>query len=350
MNTLTPELHYPFEETLPEPGTTFEVAPGVRWLRMPLPFELNHINLWLLADEMDGVKGWTVVDCGIDNPTTRAHWETIFNNELQGLPILRVIATHMHPDHLGLAHWFCERWGVNLWISAAEYLSAAKATQKAEPASLQNATDFCSQNGLTNQKAVEHMHYRAAFYSKLTPRVPPRYVRLHAGDVITIGSDRWRCIPGFGHSPEHMALSCESRHLLIGGDMMLPRISTNVSVYETEPLSNPVQQFLDSIDLFKPLSAETLTLPAHGKPFQGLHHRIEQLHEHHQERLAELEEACRENALCGIDAIPILFKRNLDDHQMTFAFGEAVAHLHALWYRGRVKRAKEPDGIYRFSA
>ena len=348
MNAAEQTLHYPFQETLPEVGTTLEIAPGLRWLRMPLPFVLDHINLWLLADEIDGVKGWTVVDCGIDDKSTRGHWETIFANELQGLPILRIIATHMHPDHLGLAHWLCERWGVNLWISATEYLAAVKTTHSADEASLANATDFCHRHGLTDQKAIQHMHYRNAFFAKLAPKLPAYYVRLQEGDTITIGGDRWRCISGFGHSPEHMALACEERNLLIGGDMMLPRVSTNVSVYETEPLSNPVQQFLDSIDKFSALSTETLTLPAHGKPFIGLHQRIQQLHQHHQERLADLEAACKQQALCAVEALGVLFKRQLDDHQLSFAFGEAIAHLHALWYAARVQRFKGPDGVYRF--
>ena len=350
MNSSKQTLVYPLGDHLPEVGATLEVAPGVRWLRMPLPFELDHINLWLLADELNGVQGWTVVDCGIDDANTRAHWETLFATALEGRPILRVIATHMHPDHLGLAHWLCARWQVPLWISAAEYLAAAKATHSPDAASLQNASDFCRSHGLSDQKAIEHMHYRNAFYAQLTPRVPPCYVRLQAGDTLTIGGARWRCIGGFGHSPEHMALACEERGLLIGGDMMLPRISTNVSVYETEPLSNPVQQFLDSIDQLAPLAEETLTLPSHGKPFRGLHHRIQQLHQHHQERLAELEQACAERALCAVDALGILFKRPLDDHQLTFAFGEAVAHLHALWYAHRVERQKDSIGVFRFKS
>src|SRR5688572_10153468 len=134
MNLLERELQYPFGDTLPAPGETFEVAPGVRWIRMALPFALDHINLWLLRDALDGVEGWTIVDCGVANDGTRALWQQVFDNELQGLPVLRVIVTHMHPDHIGLAHWLCERWttaahACRLWISATDWNAARVANQ-----------------------------------------------------------------------------------------------------------------------------------------------------------------------------------------------------------------------------
>lgn len=127
MNALEHQLDYPFADTLPPAGETVEIAPGVRWLRMPLPFSLDHINLWLLRDEIDGQAGWTVVDCGIASDAIRSHWEQIFDTQLEGLPVLRVIVTHCHPDHFGLANWICEggdraRWKVRLWMTLGEYL------------------------------------------------------------------------------------------------------------------------------------------------------------------------------------------------------------------------------------
>ena len=169
------------------------------------------------------------------------------------------------------------------------------------------------------------------------------------GDLLSIGQQSWRCISGYGHSPEHISLYCETLGVLIGGDMMLPRISTNVSVYEQEPEANALQLFLDSIDRFASLNANTLTLPSHGKPFTGLHERIRQLHEHHRERLDEVMEACTAKPCSAADVMPILFKRALDLHQTTFAMGESIAHLHMLWYQGRLLRSLQA-GVYRFSA
>ena len=182
------------------------------------------------------------------------------------------------------------------------------------------------------------------------PLVPRQYRRMMDGDSLTIGARQWRCISGYGHAPEHISLYCKEIKVLIGGDMMLPRISTNVSVYDQEPESNSLKQFLDSIDKFRSLDAQTLTLPAHGKPFTGLYERIQQLHDHHRDRLAEVMQACAGAPCSAADILPVLFKRALDLHQTTFAMGEAVAHLHALWFEGRLQRSLSADGVYRFYA
>jgi glyoxylase-like metal-dependent hydrolase (beta-lactamase superfamily II) len=356
MNELERRLTYPFGDQLPEPGASLEVAPGVRWIRMSLPFALNHINLWLLRDELersDGgglAQGWTAVDCCIDRPEARSQWEQVIANELQGLPILRVIATHMHPDHLGLAHWLCERFDARLWISSTDYHLASIGTRETSGWGGAAAAAFLASHGLTDPVAVAGVAQRASYYSGLVPALPKKYRRMQGGDMIRIGGKQWRCISGYGHAPEHISLHCEDLNLLIGGDMMLPRISTNVSVFESEPESDPLRQFLDSIDKFRPLRADTLTLPSHGKPFRGLHERIEQLHAHHRERLDEVMRFCSQQAGNAHEMLPLLFKRTLDLHETTFAMGESIAHLHKLWFAGKLQRRLHDDGIYRFAA
>ncbi len=346
---LEKQLHYPLGDTLPPPGAAVVVAPGVKWLRMALPFALNHINLWLLRDEIDGRPGWSVVDCCISSESAKAQWEQVFAHELEGLPILRVIVTHMHPDHIGLAHWLCERWQVRLWISAPDYCLARIGTQGPTGFGGDAAATFFAAHGLNDPDSVEKIRGRANYFPTLVPSVPRQYRRLLDGDRLTIGARQWRCISGYGHAPEHISLYCQETGVLIGGDMMLPRISTNVSVYEQEPESNPLQQFLDSIDKFRSLAADTLTLPAHGKPFTGLYQRIEQLHEHHRDRLAEVMQACSSRPCSAADMLPVLFKRALDLHQTTFAMGESIAHLHLLWFEGRLQRSLGADGVYRFA-
>ncbi|MFM6991743.1 MAG: MBL fold metallo-hydrolase [Rhodoferax sp.] len=354
MNELESQLHYPLGDTLPDEGRCIEVAPGIKWIRMALPFALNHINLWLLRDALDTdngrVEGWSVVDCCISRPESKAQWESIFANELDGMPILRVIATHMHPDHIGLAHWLCERWKVDLWISATDYQVARMACMGDNGFGGERSAAYFAQHGLNDPESVASIRARTNYFPSLVPSMPESYHRMMDGTVLHIGGRQWRCISGYGHAPEHIALYCDELQVLIGGDIMLPRISTNVSVYEQEPEANALKLFLDSIDKFRALPESTLTLPAHGKPFTGLHTRITQLHEHHRERIKEVLQACADKACSARDIVPVMFKRELDLHQMTFAMGESVAHLHLLWFEGKLKRRLGEDGVYRFHA
>jgi glyoxylase-like metal-dependent hydrolase (beta-lactamase superfamily II) len=350
MNELEKQLHYPLGEALPAPGTCLEVAPGVKWVRMSLPFVLNHINLWLLRDNYQGVEGWSIVDCCIHHEEAKAQWETLFAKELEGLPVLRVIVTHMHPDHIGLAHWLCERWNAPLFISTTDFLVATIACSGSDTFSGERTVAFYAQHGLNDAETAHKLLERKPYFTTLVPSVPYSYHRLLDGARLQIGAHNWRLISGYGHAPEHISLYCEELKVLIGGDMMLPRISTNVSVYEQEPEADSLRLFLSSIDRFAPLPADTLVLPSHGKPFTGLHTRIAQLHDHHRDRLAEVLQACTEKPCSAADVLPVLFKRPLDFHQLTFALGEAVAHLHALWHGGTVQRVLGADGVYRFNA
>ncbi len=342
-------LHYPLTDQLPPRGGSIELVPGVKWLRMALPFALDHINLWLLRDRIDGRDGWTVVDTCIDHPEPRADWEQVFAHELQGLPVLRVIVTHMHPDHVGLAHWLCERWQAPLWMSGTDYQTARYACQVVNSFGGERLADYFRSHGMTDAADLEQIRSRKRYYSGLVPALPPSYVRLMDCMTLTIGGQAWRCIAGYGHAPEHMALYCEALNVLISGDMVLPRISTNVSVYEMEPEADALTLFLDSIDRFLPLPDDVLVLPSHGKPFVGLHERLRQLRDHHRDRLAEVMDAAREKPVSAYDVLPVLFKRPLDLHQTTFALGEAVAHLHRLWFAGQLRRERDALGIWRFA-
>ena len=353
MNALESQLDYPFGDTIPERGTVFEVAPGVLWVRMGLPFALDHINLWLLRDEDDGRQGWTIVDCGIDNAETHAAWERIFASSLGGLPVLRVIATHMHPDHIGSANWLCERWNVRLWISATDFNVARLASSASAGFGGPLSAAFMARHGMAaDPEAVGQVGARSNYYKSLVPAVPESYRRLLDGAEVAIGAGAarsdWRLHAGYGHAPEHMALHSAARGVLISGDMVLPRISTNVSVTDIEPESDALTLYLDSIERMRSIPADVLVLPSHGKPFKGLHTRIDQLQAHHAERFEEVLEACTRAPRTAFELVPVLFKRKLDLHQMTFAMGESIAHCHALWLSGRLERRIE-DGIVRFA-
>lgn len=353
MSEATQALHYPFGEVMPEAGQLMQVAQGVYWLRMPLPFALNHINLWMLRDEVEGRSGWTIIDTGVASQEIKAHWERIFAEALDGLPILRVVVTHMHPDHVGLAGWICDKWQVPLYMTMSDFLMAKYWTLPDPDGELAGgpngraAAAHFAKHGLTDSKAQAQIAERARYFPSLVSALPNHFHRLLDGVALTMGGNKWQVIVGYGHAPEHASLYCEALGVLISGDMVLPRISTNVSVFDVEPEANPLTLFLNSLNAYQDLAPETLVLPSHGLPFTGLHERIAQLRSHHHDRLQDTYAACKEG-LTAAELVPVLFKRQLDIHQLSFAMGEAIAHLHALWYEGRLRRKYGADGVYRF--
>jgi len=351
MNPNEHQLQYPWGDTQPEPGRALEVAPGVKWVRLPLPFALDHINVWLLRDHVDGRDGWTIVDCGVSREPVRELWEQVFEHALEGLPVLRVLVTHMHPDHVGLADWLCRRWEAPLWMSMTDYALACLWSARKDGAGPNGeaAVRHFARHGLADPEAQEKIRQRAGYYPDLVPSMPARYVRMLHGDAVRIGAHDWEVIVGYGHAPEHVSLYSAAHRVLISGDMVLPRISTNISVFDYEPESNPLPLYLRSLDRYAGLPAETLVLPSHGRPFRGLHERIAQQHQHHADRLAEVLAACAQPR-STTDIVPVLFRRQLDLHQLTFAMGEALAHLHALYFDGKLTRSTGDDGVVRFVA
>ena len=347
MNPLESQLAYPFGDTIPTPGSLHEIVPGLRWARMPLPFALDHINLWLLADEHDSQQGWALIDCGAATDATRAAWEQVLVEGLAGEPLVRVFATHCHPDHVGLSGWLCERFKAPFWTTTGEFAVARMMAAALPGVDGPSAIPHFERHGLTDPAMLEQMRSRRNYYPSLVPTVPASYTRLQDGQQVRIGRYDWRVITGFGHSPEHASLYCEALKVLVSGDMVLPRISTNVSVFAVEPEGNPLQLYLDSLGKFADLPEDTLVLPAHGKPFRGLHTRIAQLRAHHEARLAEVVAACEEPK-SAVDIVPIMFRRQLDAHQLSFALGEALAHLHKLWKDGVLLRNNNMAGVIRF--
>jgi glyoxylase-like metal-dependent hydrolase (beta-lactamase superfamily II) len=332
-------LDYPFPE-VPAPGTTLEVAPRIHWLSMPLPFQLDHINLWMLEDE----GGWTIVDTGIGNAETRALWEKIIQK-----PVKRVIVTHYHPDHAGNAAWLCKRYGAELWMTQGEYLTAHAVRTSSAGYTTDAVLEVFRKNGLDDERAARMRGPRNR-YAELVPEFPLSYRRIIEADEISIAKNRWRAIVGHGHAPEHLSLFSKALNTVIAGDMLLSTISTNVSVWSIDPQGDPLRLFLDSIARYRELPDDVLVLPSHGKPFRGAHRRVEALEKHHRDRLHELVESLLEKPKSAGELLGVLFRRPLDTHQTFFAMGEAIAHLHYLYYAGRAKRALGVDGIMRYAA
>ena len=332
-------LEYPFPE-IPAPGTTREVAPGIHWLSMPLPFQLDHINLWLIEEE----SGWTVVDTGIGNAQTRGLWEKI----LEGKKVTRVIVTHYHPDHAGNAAWLCQRSGAALWMTQGEYLTAHAVRTSTAGYTADAVLAVFRKNGLDEKRAAAMAGGRNR-YAALVPEFPFSYRRIIEGDEVPIGRHRWRAIIGHGHAPEHLSLFSKAANVLIAGDMLLSTISTNVSVWSIDPEGDPLRLFLDSVARYRDLPEDVLVLPSHGKPFRGAHRRVLELEKHHQARFADLEGELKKKPQSACELLGVLFRRPLDAHQTFFAMGEAIAHLHYLYYAGRARRAVDPDGIMRYA-
>ena len=335
-------LHYPFPE-VPAPGATLEVAPGVRWLSMPLPFQLDHINLWLVEDG----AGATVVDTGIGNAQTRALWDQVIGKTR----IERVILMHYHPDHAGNADWLSRRDGAQMWTTQGEYLTAHAVRASSAGYTAEAVLKVFGANGLDAERLKGMAAMRGNNrYAELVPEFPHAYRRIIENDRIRIGAHEWVAMIGHGHAPEHLSLYSRELNAVIAGDMLLSTISTNVSVWSIDPEGDPLRLFLDSIARYRDLPEDVLVLPSHGRPFRGAHRRVAQLEQHHAGKFELLSQALRGRPQSAGDLLEVLFpRRKLDLHQTFFAMGEAIAHLHYLYYAGRATRELGGDGIMRYA-
>lgn len=332
-------LSYPFDEP-PDPGGTREIAPGIFWLRMPLPMGLNHINLWLIRE----VDGWTVVDAGIGSADVERVWLDVIAEVLAPLTVKRVICTHLHPDHVGMAGWLVERFGCQLWMTRLEYLTCRVLIADGSREPPAEALDFYAAMGF-GQPLLDHYTSRFGAFRELIGSFPERYRAIEAGEEIELGGRHWRALIGRGHSPEHLCLHCPQLGLLISGDQILPRISSNVSVHPTEPDADPLSQWLASLAAIgRQVPAQTLVLPSHNEPFGGLHARLDQLIAMHEQRLGKLLEALGEPRTV-VEVLPVLFHKPLSGDLLILAAGEAVAHLNCLMHRGQLVRTRNDSGV-----
>lgn len=337
-------LTYPLGEA-PAPGTAVAAARGVLWLRSPLPMALNHVNLYALRD----ADGWVVVDTGMDTSVSREGWEAALAGPLEGRPITRVICTHMHPDHLGLAGWLCERFAAPLLMSRLEYVTGRMLVADTGRPAPQEGIDFFRSTGWD---AEQLERYRTEFgrFGQAVHPLPQAFQRLSEGDVLTIGADDWTVVVGSGHSPEHVCLWRRSDGVFIAGDQILPRISSNVSVWPTEPLQDPLDDWMRALDRLEALLPETtLVLPSHGEPFLGVGERLRALRRGHELALTRLERRLAEPRR-AIDVFPSLFARPIGDGLLGMATGESVAHLNYLAGQGRARRETDADGVVWWTA
>jgi glyoxylase-like metal-dependent hydrolase (beta-lactamase superfamily II) len=324
----------------PAPGEATEVAEGVLWLRLSMPMALDHINVYALRDG----DGWVVVDCGLALPDSRVAWDAALAGPLEGRPVTRVICTHMHPDHIGLAGWLCERFDAPLVMTRLEYVTARMLVADTGQPAPESGSAFYRAMGWTDEQIRRWRSGYGQFGRAVSP-LPAGYARMREGDWLDIGGEGWRVVVGEGHSPEHACLWRERDGVVLGGDQILPRISSNVSVWPTEPDADPLGDWLASLERMKTVfPADVLVLPSHGEPFRGVRTRLDALIRGHRTALRRLERSLK-TPKRAVDVFPALFARPVGDGVLGMATGESLAHLNYLVRRGRASRGRAADGV-----
>jgi glyoxylase-like metal-dependent hydrolase (beta-lactamase superfamily II) len=343
-------LTYPLGDHAPGYGAIYPLADDLGWTRMPVPGNLNHINLWLLDDDTEISGGYAIADTGLFMPPTIDAWKAIFDGEMSGRTLTRIFVTHFHPDHVGCAGWLANRHKAPIWMNRTEWLMARLLTSDKRdepPAEVLTRRKFYGYD----DARIEKMRSGGwGNFARAVSRLPTGHVRMDEGDVIRVGKRDWTIITGGGHTPEHACMVDYHNGVIIAGDQILPRITSNVSVMDTEPDANPLAEWLASIEKFKlALPADMLVLPAHGFPFKGVTERLERLASGHYIQLDKLEAALRMKEMRAVDTFKILFGRPIDDSIYGLATGEAIAHLRYLERAGRA-RLEIRDGVGWFSA
>ncbi len=332
-------IRYAFDDK-PESGKTQPIADGIRWLRMPLPFALDHINLWLLEED----DGWAVVDTGIHSKVSKGVWKETIADVMYDKPVSHVVVTHLHPDHVGCAGWLTDEFGVDLWMTRDEYLLCRVLVADTGRPAPEEGIRFYHAAGFPPE-AMHRYQEMFGMFGKFVAPLPEAYKRLQDGDRYTFAGHTWEVVVGRGHSPEHACFYDADRGLFISGDQLLPTISSNVSVYPTEPQANPLRDWIDSLTrLKKKLPQDVLVLPAHGKPFHGAHERLDALIDEHVQALDKLLDHCNQPRR-ALDTFSALFRSKITDNSLIMATGEAIAHLNYLIEKGEVSVEADDDGV-----
>ncbi|GGO83674.1 MBL fold metallo-hydrolase [Marinobacterium nitratireducens] len=328
---------------IPAPGAVQPVADGILWLRMPLPFELDHINLYLIDDG----DGWVAIDSGLVGEETRGHWRRLVEQALGGRPLKVLLVTHSHPDHLGSAGWLCREYGIPLWITRPEYRAAQALLDSRSADAAEDQQRYYRAVGM-NREQTEAVATQVQRMASAYDALPPVGRVLGEGDELQLGGRRWQVRVAKGHSPAHAVLYCPDLGVMLSGDQVLPRISSNVGLYQDRLDSDPLGHWLESLERLLQWPDDTLVLPSHNEPFFGLHRRLHELQADHADKLVQLEDFCRE-PMSVMELVPLMYPRRLGSMDLLLAAGECLAHLHYLMQRGRLVHESDADGVWRFS-
>ncbi len=336
------EINYILGDRLPSPLVPIEIAPGILWVRLPMPMALDHINIYLLDDG----DQWVLIDTGLGDTISIQTWELLLQNNLSGRRIGHIIGTHFHPDHVGLAGWLINKTEAQFWMTQIEWLSARQAYLDIEDASSILMQRFYYRCGINPDEIEEYRKLGNDYRSLVTP-IPATYKRITSNTTFKVGNRVWEPIFGSGHSPDHVALFSKNDEILLGGDMLLPKITPIIAVWWQEPESDPLKDYLDFLGSINDLTDRVLILPAHNRPYREVRKRISNLQSHHEERLSITQETCR-NPSTARDVMRSLFPRKLDPFQTRFAIGETMAHINNLLFKSELTRYLDHKGQYRF--
>ncbi len=337
-------LAYPHGEAIPQPGEAIEVADRILWLRLPLPMALDHVNVYALDDG----DGWTLIDTGFQTGKTKAIWEETLAGALGAKPVKRVIATHHHPDHIGLAGWLQTEHGARVWATRTSWIMARMLQLDHQETTSDDQIDFVRKAGADEKTLKWYAEREPMNFSRVVAPLPPGYKRIREGDRIEMGGRTWRVFCGDGHAPEHATFWSTDGEIVIAGDQILPRISPNLGVYVTEPEADPVGEWLASCKKFQPFAREDhLILPGHNRPFTGLPKRLDQLIENHHGAVKRLAKFLTEPR-SAVDCFDTIYKRRIGQGEFGLAMVEAIAHLNHMHATGEAERLLDADGVLRF--
>jgi glyoxylase-like metal-dependent hydrolase (beta-lactamase superfamily II) len=324
-----------------EPGVLHELATGIYLLRLPLPFALNHINVYVLPQ----ADGWSVIDTGIDTPASRAVWESVFESPLiAGRPLRKIVVTHHHPDHIGLAGWLAERFQAPVCMTRGELAVAGRYADPLRDV-VAERTPLWNEHGLPAAVAEELLQHMPR-YGAQVGKLPDQVLEIDPSTPLELGGRLWTPIIGQGHSPDHLSLLSDAGQVLVGGDQVLPKITPNIAVWPGgDP--NPLHSYLTSLQRFEGFGASTLLLPSHRQPFYGIARRVEEIRAHHEDRLTALLLAA-DRPMTGYEFLPALFGRELRNEEIGFGLGEAIAHLNFLEGEGLLTSSVDHTGCRRF--
>ncbi len=338
-----PRITHPFADP-PAEGAATEVAEGILWMRLPLPMKLDHVNVYALDDG----DGWTIVDTGMATRRSRAIWQALLDGPLAGRPVQRVIVTHHHPDHVGLAGWFMQDHGAKLLMTRTAWLLARMLQLDEQDRPCPQTVQHWRRAGMRPDVLAKRMQERPFNFADVVAPLPLGFTRLSEGQAVDMGGRRWVVRLGHGHAPDHATFWCEDEPLVLSGDQIIHGISSNLGVYATEPMADPVAEWLESCErLATHATADQLVLPGHKLPFRGLDMRLTQLIQNHHSALARLQAGLAQPKAAG-DVFDLLFNRPIGEGEYGLALVEAIAHLNHLHLAGQARRGLRADGAHVF--
>ena len=334
-------LEFPYSQK-PHDDNPVQIDEGILWFRLPLPMALDHVNVFAFEEE----NGWTIIDTGFYTKRCVEIWKNIISNHLNPKPVTRVIVTHYHPDHIGMAGWFRSKFNSEIQITQISWLLARMLVLDVQDQHTQESISYFQKAGLTKEKLEERKKTRPFNFADVVHKIPLGYTRISEGDLVSIGKRNWRVKIGNGHAPAHATFWSEDGSMCLGGDQFLPDITPNIGVYASEPDANPLKEWLESCHMFYEFANnETLVFPGHKAPFRGVKERICQLIEHHRSCLENLTSFV-EQPRTVMDCFNILFGRRIPEREFGLATAEAYAHLNYLWKEDTINRKEAKGGFY----